>query len=685
MASSSGFQVKSRIRNLVSKEKRRFKNEKYDLDLTYITDRVIAMGFPSSDFEASYRNDQAEVYAFFEERHKDHYKFYNLCSERAYPPERYHGRVAHFPFDDHNPCPLGMFLFFCKDVDEYLRADDQNVVAIHCKAGKGRTGVMITAYLLWCRTYETPEDAMAFYGYARTNNQEGVTIPSQRTFINYWGKILDAADHFEGENRRDRSASSLIFTGDAAQQAQIRADISSMSEYDYEDDSLSEGELTDDDMEKGQSGSVALCNNLPPHPDATVSNDRHPPQPNNNGGRAVHGSYRQRDSMVPFQNKRASIMGKVIQGVSNLVVSGVPKRTTLASAATPKSVDPLMDRSWNDRNREERECRGTIPTADLKCIHRLRMITTPIGGYEPSFEIFTGGVRYDSRDMIPAVTYYDEVMIDIPVPDLAVIDEVLVIFYRRGFQNSRKKMLKFWFHTAFVEDDVVSVPKRSMDIAVKDCARNKKFSEYFKIEICLKPAPEGTSDPRKAKTATPKYFNLQSEHERNAGMPSDKTFDVLQSSSTPQDLPRPRKTIIVEGTVAFSNMITNEVEKDNALSGGIHRSARSRSLQSRIFGGSQLDTWTTNWGEFSSSGDCNTLTFFEHRGQSQPGNAFVRDLSRRAMLRVPKSDASELESRWAVIEYPIQKKGTASRIPLVLVVAVVVMVLNLICKNSTTI
>ena len=54
MASSSGFQVKSRIRNLVSKEKRRFKNEKYDLDLTYITDRVIAMGFPSSDFEASY-------------------------------------------------------------------------------------------------------------------------------------------------------------------------------------------------------------------------------------------------------------------------------------------------------------------------------------------------------------------------------------------------------------------------------------------------------------------------------------------------------------------------------------------------------------------------------------------------------------------------------------------------------
>ena len=71
MASSSGFHVKSRIRNLVSKEKRRFKNEKYDLDLTYITDRVIAMGFPSEKVERFYRNPMKEVKRFLEEFHKD--------------------------------------------------------------------------------------------------------------------------------------------------------------------------------------------------------------------------------------------------------------------------------------------------------------------------------------------------------------------------------------------------------------------------------------------------------------------------------------------------------------------------------------------------------------------------------------------------------------------------------------
>ena len=61
--------VENRLRNLVSKEKRRFKDEKYDLDLTYINDKIIAMGFPSSGSEAAYRNDADDVYQFFEERH----------------------------------------------------------------------------------------------------------------------------------------------------------------------------------------------------------------------------------------------------------------------------------------------------------------------------------------------------------------------------------------------------------------------------------------------------------------------------------------------------------------------------------------------------------------------------------------------------------------------------------------
>ena len=44
---------------MVSKKKKRYKGHGFNLDLAYITDRIIAMGYPSSGKEACYRNPRA--------------------------------------------------------------------------------------------------------------------------------------------------------------------------------------------------------------------------------------------------------------------------------------------------------------------------------------------------------------------------------------------------------------------------------------------------------------------------------------------------------------------------------------------------------------------------------------------------------------------------------------------------
>ena len=49
------------IREYVSGKRNRFKEGKYNLDLTYITKRVIAMSLPSTGIESTYRNNIDEV------------------------------------------------------------------------------------------------------------------------------------------------------------------------------------------------------------------------------------------------------------------------------------------------------------------------------------------------------------------------------------------------------------------------------------------------------------------------------------------------------------------------------------------------------------------------------------------------------------------------------------------------
>ncbi|XP_049978632.1 phosphatidylinositol 3,4,5-trisphosphate 3-phosphatase TPTE2 isoform X1 [Alexandromys fortis] len=182
------------LRRLVSGNKRRYMKDGFDLDLTYVTERIIAMSFPSSGWQSFYRNPIKEVVRFLDTKHPDHYQVYNLCSERAYDPKHFHYRVRRIMIDDHNVPLLEEMLLFSKEVNDWLAQHPENVVAIHCKGGKGRTGTMVCACLIASEVVLKAKESLYFFGERRTDKTtsskfQGIETPSQNRYVDYFEKL----------------------------------------------------------------------------------------------------------------------------------------------------------------------------------------------------------------------------------------------------------------------------------------------------------------------------------------------------------------------------------------------------------------------------------------------------------------------------------------------------------------
>ncbi|GLI59934.1 hypothetical protein VaNZ11_001982 [Volvox africanus] len=184
------------LRRLISTNKRRYQQDGYDLDLSYITPRIIAMGFPCDGISSLYRNPVNDVVRLLEARHTGAYKVYNLCVERGYDPRVFKGRVMRVPMYDGQAPPLHVILEVCRDAVAWLAADPAHVVVVHCKAGKGRTGAVVCALLLAMDPELGPaslDQTLTLWAERRTRDSKGLSIPSQRRFVGYCHQLLLAA------------------------------------------------------------------------------------------------------------------------------------------------------------------------------------------------------------------------------------------------------------------------------------------------------------------------------------------------------------------------------------------------------------------------------------------------------------------------------------------------------------
>ncbi|KAH3743318.1 phosphatidylinositol-3,4,5-trisphosphate 3-phosphatase [Pelomyxa schiedti] len=179
------------LRTRFSGDKNRFDDGKYNLDLTYITDRVIAMSFPAEGVESTYRNFIDDVVGMMETHHKGHYMIFNL-SGRDYDYAKFSYQVQYMwcSFPDHHAPPFWVLLKLVMDMYSWLAADPLNIVAVHCLAGKGRTGTVIASFFLLCGLFDQPDNALNFFARQRSVTQNGVSGPSQLRYVHYLSRLL---------------------------------------------------------------------------------------------------------------------------------------------------------------------------------------------------------------------------------------------------------------------------------------------------------------------------------------------------------------------------------------------------------------------------------------------------------------------------------------------------------------
>eukprot|EP00063_Salmo_salar_P027834 XP_014002669.1 PREDICTED: tensin-2-like isoform X2 [Salmo salar] len=166
----------------------------YDFDLTYITEGIISVFFPPLLDEQRYRLNLKEVTAMLRSKHQDKFLLFNL-SERHHDITRMNPKVLDFGWPDFHAPPLDKICAMCKAMETWLTSDPQHVVVLHCKGNKGKTGVIIAAYMHYSKISAGADQALSTLAMRKfcEDKVSSSLQPSQNRYIYYFGGLLSGA------------------------------------------------------------------------------------------------------------------------------------------------------------------------------------------------------------------------------------------------------------------------------------------------------------------------------------------------------------------------------------------------------------------------------------------------------------------------------------------------------------
>ncbi|XP_056226089.1 tensin-1 isoform X7 [Seriola aureovittata] len=165
--------------------------ESYEVDLVYITERIISVSFPAAAEEHSYTTHLKEVATMLRSKHGEHYLMLNLSEQRNDISKLNH-KVLEFGWPDHHAPALDKICSMCKAIDTWLNGDPRNVVVLHNKGNRGRTGVVVAAYMHYSNISASADQALDRFAMRRFYEDKALPVgqPSQKRYVRYFNGLL---------------------------------------------------------------------------------------------------------------------------------------------------------------------------------------------------------------------------------------------------------------------------------------------------------------------------------------------------------------------------------------------------------------------------------------------------------------------------------------------------------------
>uniref|UniRef100_A0A8D3BGD2 Auxilin n=1 Tax=Scophthalmus maximus TaxID=52904 RepID=A0A8D3BGD2_SCOMX len=154
---------------------------KGELDIAYITSRIIVMTYPAESVQIGYQNHVEDIRSFLDSRHADHYTVFNL-SQRNYRGAKFSNRVSECNWPSRQSPGLHNLFAVCKNMHNWLKQNPKNVCVITCSDGHALSGVLVSAMFCFCHLFNNPVPAMQLLSAKRPGSG---LWPSHHRYIGY--------------------------------------------------------------------------------------------------------------------------------------------------------------------------------------------------------------------------------------------------------------------------------------------------------------------------------------------------------------------------------------------------------------------------------------------------------------------------------------------------------------------